>query len=66
MLYLAECRIIETSYESDSKRYKKSHLVEANTESEAEQKLTQYYEKKNSAYCVSYSVDIIDISEVIS
>jgi hypothetical protein len=43
----------------------KNHIVEAEDESLAIKKIENFYRQKDDAYCVSYSVEIVDIDECI-
>ncbi|MGG2309883.1 hypothetical protein, partial [Salmonella enterica] len=42
-LFLAFCEVSETPYMNDTKKYKKTHLVIADDESDAEFKLKRHY-----------------------
>lgn len=49
----------------EDNHYGKIHLVEAEDEWEAKQKLENHYQLLNSPYSVSYWVEVEDIEEVI-
>ncbi len=67
MLYIVQCEVIERRYMSDrdEKPFNKVHLVEAESEEQAMQKVKKYYDDKEDPYYNSYYVDIIDCSEII-
>jgi len=66
MIFIAKCNIEEHPYMNDSRRYTKTHLVEADDESSAIKKIERFYHLKNDAYCIAYSVDVVDIDEMIT
>lgn len=65
MYFIAFVDVRETPYMNDTKRYKRTHLVEANDECEAKRKVEKFYNDKNDAYGVSYWVDV-EIGETIT
>lgn len=65
MLYLINCEIVETDYMGKTEKSETIHIVEANSESEAEDKIRQHYELQNSVYDRTYWVNINYINEVI-
>ena len=65
MLYLIHCEIIELHYLADNFKYTRTHIVEANNSTEAEEKLLKYYEEKEEPYSVSYRVIIDYINEYV-
>ena len=44
---------------------RKNHIVDADDEKQAIAKIEGYYRQKDDSYCVSYGVEIVDISECI-
>lgn len=66
MLFIAFCRVTQTPYMNDSKQYVKTHLVEADDETQARKKLEAHYDKMCDSYAVDYRVDILDIEETIT
>jgi hypothetical protein len=67
MLYIVQCEVTERRYMSDrfEEPRHKVHLVEAESEEQAEQKLLKYYDDKSEPYYRTYYVVIIDCSEII-
>lgn len=51
---------------NDSKQYVKTHLFEADDETQARKKLEAHYDKMCDSYAVDYRVDILDIEETIT
>jgi hypothetical protein len=45
---------------------RKNHIVDADDEKQAIAKIEGYYRQKDDSYCVSYGVEIVDISECIT
>lgn len=66
MIFLAFCKVTETPYMNDSKRYSKTHVVIADDYTEARKKIEAHYRAKDDAYGVSYMVDIVDLEEAIT
>jgi hypothetical protein len=67
MLYIVQCEVTERKYMRDwnEEPFSKVHLVEAESEEQAMQKVKKYYDDKEDTYYNSYYVDIIDCSEII-
>jgi hypothetical protein len=67
MLYIVQCEVTERKYMRDwnEEHFSKVHLVEAESEEQAMQKVKKYYDDKEDTYYNSYYVDIIDCSEII-
>jgi hypothetical protein len=66
MIFIAKCQITETPYMCKSRHYDKTHLVDAENESAATQKIERYYRNKDESYAVSYSVYVTEIDEMIT
>jgi hypothetical protein len=66
MLYLVNCEVRKNYYMSDEQDKKeKNHIVEADTEDEAEEKVRKYYESKNILYTFTHYVIINYCNEMI-
>ena len=65
MYFIAFVDVRETPYMNDTKRYKRTHLVEADDECEAQKKVEKFYSDKDDAYGVHYRVDV-EIGETIT
>lgn len=63
MLYLINCEIVETAYMGETTKYEMIHIVEATSESEAEDKLRRHYQLQDSEY--NRWVNINYINQVI-
>ncbi len=66
MLYLVNCEVVKSYYMDDTKKSEVNHIVEAESEQEAMDKVTDFYSKKDTAYCVSHWVNFNYCNEVIS
>lgn len=66
MLYLVNCEVVKTYYMSDTTKSEVNHIVEAESEQEAMDKVKDFYSKKDSEYYVSHWVYINYCNEVIS
>ena len=65
MLYLVNCEVVKSYYMDDTKKSEVNHIVEAESEQEAMDKVTDFY-KKDIEYCVSHWVNFNYCNEVIS
>ncbi len=66
MLYLVIGIVEERGYMSDNNEaIRRTHLVDANSESEAGQKFEEHYRKMTDEYAVYYSVNSVVVSETI-
>ena len=66
MLYLANCEISKSLYMGQNLKFETNHIIEAESEEEAKEKVQSYYSKKDVEYDVSYWVDFNYVNEVIS
>jgi hypothetical protein len=66
MLYLVNCVVVKSYYMDDTKKEKMNHIVEAETEQEAMDKVKDFYSKKDIEYHVSHWVNFNYCNEVIS
>ncbi len=66
MLYLVKCEVQITYYMDETKTEDKIHIVEADSEQQAKDKVQDYYAKKDSAYSVSHWVNFEYVNESIS
>lgn len=65
MYFIAFVDVRETPYMNDTKRYKRTHLVEADDETEARKKVEKFYNNKEDPHGVHYQVDV-EIGETIT
>ena len=54
MLYLVNCEVVKSYYMDDTKKSEMNHIVEAESEQEAMDKVLAFIQKKNSDYYVSH------------
>ncbi len=66
MLFLLNCRVQKTLYEGATKTSEVNHIVNAEDGTEAEKKLAEYYEMKETPYYCYYTVSVNYCNEVIS
>ena len=66
MLYLINCEVVKSYYMDDTKKVEINHIVEAETEQEAMDKVQYFYSKKDSEFYVSHWVNFNYCNEVIS
>lgn len=66
MLYLINCEVQRSYYMDETKTDEKNHIVEANNEEEAIEKLQDFYSKKDVAFYVSFWVNINYCNEIIT
>lgn len=65
MLYIINCEIVENYYMGETIKNETNHIIEAETEEEARDKLERYYEMKNNEFYVTYYVNVNYCNEVI-
>ena len=65
MIYLVNCKIVESHYEGVDNIYERNHIVEAESEGEAKDKVVHHYDTKNVPYYIAYSVNIDYSTELI-
>ena len=66
MLYLVNCEVAKSFYMDKTKREEMNHIVEAESEEEAREKVQAHYSKKDVEYHVSHWVNFNYINEVIT
>lgn len=67
MLYLVNCEVVKSYYMvDDTIKSEVNHIVEAESEQEAKDKVRDFYSKKDSEYCVSHWVNFNYCNAVIS
>ena len=66
MLYLVNCEVVKSYYMDDTKKSEMNHIVEAESEQEAMDKVQGFYSKKDSDYYVSHWVNFNYCNGVIS
>lgn len=65
MLYLVNCEIEKSYYMGGTEKEEMNHVVEADTEQEAMDKVREYYAKKDSQYSLSHWVNFNYCNESI-
>ncbi len=65
MLYLVKCKVYVSYYMGDRKVVDQIHIVEAESEKQASDKVEDYYSKKDSEFSVSHWVDFEYANEII-
>jgi len=68
MLYLVNCEVRKSYYmrdDDDDEKETITHIVEANSEKEAEEKVKKHYESKDDAYSLTHWVYINYCNEMI-
>jgi hypothetical protein len=66
MLYLVNCEVVKTFYRSDTETIDMNHIVHAETEQEAMDKIQDFYSKKDNEFYVRHWVNFNYCNEVIS
>lgn len=64
-IYLVNIDYNVSQYMGDEERKSKTHLVHADSEEEARNKVIKYYEDKTSEYCTYYTVYNVEVCETI-
>ena len=64
-MYIASIEVIESWYKGETNRTNEVHLIEAKNQDEAIDKLWKHYSSKDSEYCVTYTIEVISINEMI-
>lgn len=65
MLFLVNCTVKRTYYQSKTTTIERNHIVEAESLTEASDKVYSYYEGKNDPYFVTYYVDVNYVNPII-
>ena len=65
MLYLVNCEVAKSYYMDDTKKSEMNHIVEAESEQEAMDKVQDFYSKKDSEFYISHWVNFNYCNEVI-
>jgi hypothetical protein len=66
MMYLVNCEVVKSYYMDDTKKSEMNHIVEAESEQEAMDKVQDFYSKKDSEFYISHWVNFNYCNEVIS
>jgi hypothetical protein len=66
MLYLVNCEVVKTFYRGDTETIDMNHIVHAETEQEAMDKIQDFYSKKDNEFYVRHWVNFNYCNEVIS
>ena len=66
MLYLVKCDVAKSYYMGETVKTEMIHIVEAESEQDAMDKVQNHYLKKDSPYSVSHWVNIDYCNEVIT
>ena len=64
-LFLVNCEVVISYYMSDTKRQTVTHIVKAETEEIAKDKVRKFYSDKDSSYCIDHWVDFNYCNEMI-
>jgi hypothetical protein len=64
-MYVASIEVIENRYQGETNRTNEVHIVEAKDQEEAVDKLEKHYSLQDSEYCVTYSIEVTSINELI-
>jgi|TARA_B110000908_G_scaffold24864_1_gene28636 hypothetical protein len=65
-MYVALIEVIENWYKGETNRRKEIHIVNAENQEQAVDKLERKYDIESSEYCVRYSIEVESINELIS
>jgi hypothetical protein len=65
MIFLVAGSVRKTDYEGETRSFKVIRLVEAEDETEADQKFSEYFRAKTREYSTYYSATADEISEMI-
>lgn len=66
MLYLVNCEVVKSYYNGTFKKVEMNHIVEAENEKEANEKVQNFYSKKDEEYYISHWVNFNYYNEMIS
>ena len=66
MLYLVNCEVVKSYYAGDTEKSEMNHIVEADTEQGAMDKVQDFYVKQDNPYYVRYWVNFNYCNAVIS
>ena len=66
IMYVALIELIENWYQGETNKRKEIHIVNAETQEQAVDKLERHYDMQDSEYCVTYSINVESINELIS
>jgi len=66
MQYLVNCNVQKSYYMGDTKKSEVNHIVEAETEQEATDKVQDFYSKKDVEFYISHWVQVNYCNETIS
>ena len=64
-MYIASIEVIESWYQGETNRTNEVHLIEAKDQEEAIDKLWKHYSLQDSEYCVTYTIEVNSINELI-
>ena len=65
MLYLVNCKVVKSYYMDDDRESEMNHIVEAESEQEAMDKVQYFYSKKDIEFCISHWVNFNYCNKVI-
>lgn len=65
MLFLVNCTVKRSYYESKTTTTEMNHIVEAESQEEASDKVYSYYEGKDESYYVTYIVEDVNYVNAI-
>ena len=64
-MYVALIEVIENWYQGETNRRKEIHIVNAENQEQAVDKLERHYDLQDSEFCVTYSINVESINELI-
>lgn len=65
-MYVALIEVVENIYMGETNRRQEVHIVNAESQDDAIDKLEKHYSKNDSEYCVTYSINVESINELIN
>ena len=64
-MYVAQIEVIENWYQGETNRKKEIHIVNADSQEQAIDKLERHYNMQDSEYCVNYYINVESINKLI-
>ena len=64
-MYVALIEVIENWYQGETYRRKEIHIVNAENQEQAVDKLERHYDLQDSEFCVTYSINVESFNELI-
>ncbi len=66
MLYLVKCEVQKNYYMGETEKKDQMHIVEADSEQESMEKVSEHYKMKDSSYSISHWVNFEYANALIS